>query len=138
MGKTAKITINKFLGGAKLCQLEYLIVDDAAFMRMMIKEILTKNGYEVVGEASDGFQAIEKYKEVQPDLVTMDITMPEMDGITALKEIRKIDPNAKIIMCSAMGQQAMVIDAIQAGAKDFIVKPFQPERVLEAINKTLS
>lgn len=115
-----------------------LIVDDAAFMRMMIKEILTKNGYEVVGEASDGYQAIEKYKEVQPDLVTMDITMPEMDGITALKEIRKIDPNAKVIMCSAMGQQAMVIDAIQAGAKDFIVKPFQPERVLEAINKTMS
>lgn len=114
-----------------------LIVDDAAFMRMMIKEILTKNGYEVVGEASDGYQAIEKYKEVQPDLVTMDITMPEMDGITALKEIRKIDPNAKVIMCSAMGQQAMVIDAIQAGAKDFIVKPFQPERVLEAIHKTL-
>ena len=115
-----------------------LIVDDAAFMRMMIKEILTKNGFEVVGEANDGFQAVEKYKELQPDLVTMDITMPEMDGITALKEIRKIDPNAKIIMCSAMGQQAMVIDAIQAGAKDFIVKPFQPERVLEAINKTLS
>lgn len=115
-----------------------LIVDDAAFMRMMIKEILTKNGFEVVGEANDGFQAIEKYKELQPDLVTMDITMPEMDGITSLKEIKKIDANAKIIMCSAMGQQAMVIDAIQAGAKDFIVKPFQAERVLEAINKTLS
>lgn len=94
-----------------------LIVDDAAFMRMMIKDILTKNGYEVVGEAADGLQAVEKYKELQPDLVTMDITMPEMDGITALKEIKKIDPNAKVIMCSAMGQQAMVIDAIQAGAK---------------------
>ena len=115
-----------------------LIVDDAAFMRMMIKDILTKNGYEVVGEAADGHQAVEKYKEVQPDLVTMDITMPEMDGITALKEIKKINPNAKIIMCSAMGQQAMVIDAIQAGAKDFIVKPFQADRVLEAISKTLS
>lgn len=114
-----------------------LIVDDAAFMRMMIKDILTKNGFEVVGEAADGVQAIEKYKEVSPDLVTMDITMPEMDGITALKEIKKIDPNAKIIMCSAMGQQAMVIDAIQAGAKDFIVKPFQADRVLEAIKKTL-
>ena len=115
-----------------------LVVDDAAFMRMMIKDILTKNGYEVVGEAADGAQAVEKYKEVQPDLVTMDITMPEMDGITALKEIKKINPNAKIIMCSAMGQQAMVIDAIQAGAKDFIVKPFQADRVLEAIAKTLS
>jgi two-component system chemotaxis response regulator CheY len=115
-----------------------LIVDDAAFMRMMIKEILSKNGYSVVGEASDGAQAVEKYKELGPDLVTMDITMPEMDGITALKEIKKMDPNARVIMCSAMGQQAMVIDAIQAGAKDFIVKPFQADRVLEAIKKTLS
>ncbi|TFE24418.1 response regulator [Cohnella luojiensis] len=114
-----------------------LIVDDAAFMRMMIRDILTKNGYEVVGEAQDGSQAIEKYKELNPDLITMDITMPEMDGITALKEIRKLDTNAKVIMCSAMGQQAMVIDAIQAGAKDFIVKPFQADRVIEAIKKTL-
>ncbi|MCS7461885.1 response regulator [Paenibacillus doosanensis] len=114
-----------------------LIVDDAAFMRMMIRDILTKNGYEVVGEANDGAQAIEKFKEVRPDLITMDITMPEMDGIAALKEIKKIDPNAKVIMCSAMGQQAMVIDAIQAGAKDFIVKPFQADRVIEAIKKTL-
>ncbi|MEC0091396.1 response regulator [Paenibacillus macquariensis] len=114
-----------------------LIVDDAAFMRMMIRDILTKNGFEVVGEAQDGAQAIEKFKEVRPDLITMDITMPEMDGITALKEIKKIDPSAKVIMCSAMGQQAMVIDAIQAGAKDFIVKPFQSDRVVEAINKTL-
>jgi len=114
-----------------------LVVDDAAFMRMMIKDILTKNGYEVVGEASDGAQAIEKFKESNPDLITMDITMPEMDGITALKEIKKLDPGAKVIMCSAMGQQAMVIDAIQAGAKDFIVKPFQADRVIEAIKKTL-
>ncbi|KGP73998.1 response regulator [Pontibacillus yanchengensis] len=114
-----------------------LIVDDAAFMRMMIKDILTKNGFEVVGEAQDGNQAIEKYKELNPDLITMDITMPEMDGITALKEIKGMDPNVKIIMCSAMGQQAMVIDAIQAGAKDFIVKPFQADRVLEAIKKAL-
>lgn len=114
-----------------------LVVDDAAFMRMMIKDILTKNGYEVVGEANDGLQAIEKYKELQPDLVTMDITMPEMDGIAALKQIKQIDSSAKVIMCSAMGQQAMVIDAIQAGAKDFIVKPFQADRVLEAIRKTL-
>ncbi|WP_256761362.1 response regulator [Cohnella sp. WQ 127256] len=114
-----------------------LIVDDAAFMRMMIRDILTKNGYEVVGEAQDGAQAIEKYKELNPDLITMDITMPEMDGITALKEIRKLDTNVKVIMCSAMGQQAMVIDAIQAGAKDFIVKPFQADRVIEAIKKTM-
>lgn len=115
-----------------------LIVDDAAFMRMMIKDILGKNGFEVVGEAQDGAQAIEKYKELEPDLVTMDITMPEMDGITALKEIKKINSEAIIIMCSAMGQQAMVIDAIQAGAKDFIVKPFQADRVLEAIQKAIS
>jgi two-component system, chemotaxis family, chemotaxis protein CheY len=115
-----------------------LIVDDAAFMRMMIKDILTKNGFEVVGEAADGAQAVEKYKEVQPDLVTMDITMPEKDGIAALKDIKAMDPAAKIIMCSAMGQQAMVIDAIQAGAKDFIVKPFQADRVIEAIQKALS
>lgn len=115
-----------------------LIVDDAAFMRMMIKDILTKNGFEVVGEAADGNQAVEKYKELSPDLVTMDITMPEKDGIAALKEIKSLDANAKIIMCSAMGQQAMVIDAIQAGAKDFIVKPFQADRVIEAIQKALS
>jgi two-component system chemotaxis response regulator CheY len=115
-----------------------LVVDDAAFMRMMIKDILIKNNFEVVGEASDGFEAVEKYKELRPDLVTLDITMPELDGIGALKEIKKIDPAARVIMCSAMGQQAMVIDAIQAGAKDFIVKPFQQDRVLEAINKHLN
>ncbi|MCM3713205.1 response regulator [Halalkalibacter oceani] len=114
-----------------------LIVDDAAFMRMMIKDILTKNGFDVVGEANDGAQAVEKYQELSPELVTMDITMPEKDGITALKEIKSFDPEAKVIMCSAMGQQAMVIDAIQAGAKDFIVKPFQADRVLEAIKKTI-
>lgn len=114
-----------------------LIVDDAAFMRMMIKDILIKNNFEVVGEASDGVQAVEKYMELLPDLVTMDITMPEMDGITALKQIKENDPSAKVIMCSAMGQQAMVIDAIQAGAKDFIVKPFQADRVVEAIQKAL-
>ena len=115
-----------------------LVVDDAAFMRMMIKDILRKGGYDVVGEAEDGSRAIEKFKELHPDLVTMDITMPDMDGISAVKEIRKIDPNALIIMCSAMGQQAMVIDAIQAGAKDFVVKPFQPDRVLEAVRKVLA
>jgi len=115
-----------------------LVVDDAAFMRMMIKDILTKNGYIVVGEADNGLNAIDKYEELQPDLVTMDITMPEMDGITAVKEIRKRNPNARIIMCSTMGQQAMVIDAIQAGARDFVVKPFQPDRVLEAVAKAVS
>ncbi|GAB3067279.1 response regulator [Virgibacillus ainsalahensis] len=115
-----------------------LIVDDAAFMRMMIKDILTKNGYIVAGEAQDGAEAVEKYKELTPDLVTMDITMPEVDGITALKQIRELNAEAKIIMCSAMGQQAMVIEAIQAGAKDFIVKPFQSDRVIEAIQKALS
>lgn len=114
-----------------------LIVDDAAFMRMMIKDILTKNNFEVVGEAADGLQAIDKYMELKPDLVTMDITMPEMDGITALKAIKEKDPTAKIIMCSAMGQQVMVIDAISAGANDFIVKPFQADRVVEAIEKAL-
>ena len=106
-------------------------------MRMMVKDILTKNGYEVVGEAENGTKALEKYQELKPDLITMDITMPEMDGISAVKEIKKVDPNAKIVMCSAMGQQAMVIEAIQAGARDFIVKPFQPDRVLEAVRKAV-
>ncbi len=114
-----------------------LICDDAAFMRMMIKDILTKNGYEIAGEAENGAKAVEKYKEVKPDLVMMDITMPEMDGIEALKRIRELDNTSNIIMCSAMGQQAMVIDAIKAGAKDFIVKPFDKDRVLEAVKKVV-
>jgi len=114
-----------------------LICDDAAFMRMMIKDILTKNGYTIAGEAENGLKAIEKYNETKPDLVLMDITMPEMDGINALKKIKAVDANANIIMCSAMGQQAMVIEAIQSGAKDFIVKPFQAERVLEAVKKVV-
>lgn len=114
-----------------------LIVDDAAFMRMMIKDILTKNGYEVAGEADNGLKAVDKYKELTPDLVLMDITMPEMNGIDAVKNIKAIDPGAKIVMCSAMGQQAMVIESIQAGARDFIVKPFQADRVLEAVRKVL-
>ncbi|MCI9220477.1 MAG: response regulator [Lachnospiraceae bacterium] len=114
-----------------------LICDDAAFMRMMIKNVLTKGGYNVVGEAENGAKAVEKYKELSPDLVLMDITMPEMDGIQALKEIKKIDGGAKVIMCSAMGQQAMVVESIQAGAKDFIVKPFQEDRVLEAVKKVI-
>ncbi len=114
-----------------------LICDDAAFMRMMIKDILTKNGYNVAGEAENGLKAVEKYNELKPDLVLMDITMPEMDGIQALKTIKSGDPSAMVIMCSAMGQQAMVIESIQAGAKDFIVKPFQPDRVLEAVKKVV-
>jgi two-component system chemotaxis response regulator CheY len=123
-------------GGFKVASV--LIVDDAAFMRMLLKDILSKNGYQILGEAPNGFKAIEMYKSEKPDIVTMDITMPEMDGIQALKEIRAFDPTAKIIMCSAMGQQTMVMEAIKAGARDFIVKPFQAERVLEAIKKVLS
>lgn len=114
-----------------------LVVDDAAFMRMMIKDILTKNGYEVAGEAENGAIAVSKYSELKPDLVLMDITMPEKDGIQALKDIKASDAGAKVIMCSAMGQQAMVIEAIQSGAKDFIVKPFQADRVLEAVKKVV-
>lgn len=112
-----------------------LITDDAAFMRMILKDTLTKAGYEIAGEAANGQEAVEKYKELSPDFVTMDITMPVMDGIQAIKEIKETDADAKIIVCSAMGQQAMVIEAIQAGAKDFIVKPFQSNRVIEAIQK---
>ena len=115
-----------------------LIVDDASFMRMMLKDILTKNSHEVVGEAGNGQEAADRYKELSPDLVTMDITMPEVDGIVGLKQIKEYDPDAKVLMCSAMGQQAMVIESIQGGAKDFIVKPFQAERVLEAVNKALA
>ena len=114
-----------------------LICDDAAFMRMMIKDILTKNGYNIAGEAENGQKAVEKYAELKPDLVLMDITMPEMDGIEALKRIKAADPSESVIMCSAMGQQAMVIESIQSGAKDFIVKPFQADRVIEAVQKVV-
>jgi two-component system chemotaxis response regulator CheY len=103
----------------------------------MIKDILKKNGFEVCGEAEDGGQAVERFKELRPDIVTMDITMPKIDGIKAVREIKKLDPGAKVVMCSAMGQQAMVVDAIQAGAIDFIVKPFQHDRVVEALRKAL-
>ena len=112
-----------------------MIVDDAIFMRMKLKDILEKNGYEVVAEAQNGADAIEKFRAERPDIVTMDITMPEMDGIEALKGIKRIDPSAKVIMCSAMGQQAMVMEAIQSGALDFIVKPFETERVIDSIQK---
>jgi two-component system chemotaxis response regulator CheY len=114
-----------------------LVVDDAAFMRMMLKDILVKGGHVVVGEAANGIEAIDMYRKLSPEIVTMDITMPEMEGIEALKHIKKEHPGARIIMCSAMGQQGMVIQAIQEGAKDFIVKPFQADRVLESINKVL-
>lgn len=114
-----------------------LVCDDAIFMRTMISDILSGAGYEVVGEAESGVQAIERYKELRPDLVTMDIVMPDMGGIEAVREIIKADPDAKILMCSAMGQQALVVEAIQAGAKDFVVKPFQPSRVLEAVQRVL-
>ena len=115
-----------------------LIVDDAAFMRINLKNILKKAGYDVVGEAENGAKAVAKYDELEPDLVTMDITMPEMDGLEAVKEIMKSDSGAKVIMCSAMGQQSMVVEAIEAGAKDFIVKPFKDDRVIEAIEKALN
>jgi two-component system chemotaxis response regulator CheY len=114
-----------------------LVCDDAIFMRTMISDILSGAGYEVVGEAETGVQAIERYKALRPDLVTMDIVMPDMGGIEAVREIVKGDADAKILMCSAMGQQALVVEAIQAGAKDFVVKPFQPSRVLEAVQRVL-
>jgi len=114
-----------------------LICDDAVFMRTMISDILEESGYEIVGQAETGVQAIERYKSLRPDLVTMDIVMPDMGGIDAVREITTFDANAKILMCSAMGQQALVVEAIQAGAKDFVVKPFQPSRVLEAVQRVL-
>ena len=114
-----------------------LVTDDAAFMRMQLKNIFTSLGHEVVGEAENGQVAIDLYQELKPDLVTMDITMPEMTGVEAVKEIKKIDSDALIIMCSAMGQQQMVLEAIQAGATDFIVKPFDQERIEEALDKSL-
>lgn len=113
-----------------------LVVDDAAFMRMMIRDILAKEGY-VIHEAVNGRDAIEKFEEVLPDLVTMDITMPELDGISALKAIRAAHPSARVLMVSAMGQQRMIVEALEAGAMDFLVKPFQPTKVLETVKKCL-
>jgi len=115
-----------------------LITDDTAFMRMTLRNVIQKNGFTVVGEAADGEEAVNKYKELRPDLVTMNITMPKMDGITAIKEIVKFDPNARIIVCSAMGQKPMVIEALNAGARDFLVKPFDAQRVVEALHKASS
>ncbi len=115
-----------------------LVCDDAIFMRTMIGDILSQAGFEVVGEAETGVQAVERFRQLKPDLVTMDIVMPDMGGIDAVREIVKEDPNARILMCSAMGQQALVVEAIQAGARDFVVKPFQPSRVLEAVERVLA
>jgi len=111
-----------------------LVVDDAAFMRMRCSKLLTQNGYKVV-EAENGAQAVRMYQQYRPDAVLLDITMPEMDGLTALKEIRKIDPNAKVAMVTAMGQQSIVMEALKAGARDFVLKPFQTERVLGTVKK---
>ncbi|HHU29399.1 MAG: response regulator [Bacillota bacterium] len=115
-----------------------LITDDTAFMRLTLKNILEKNNFTIVGEAENGQVAVEKYKELQPDLTIMDITMPVMDGIAAIKKIKALDPDAKIIVCSAMGQKALVIEALNAGAVDFVVKPFQADRILQAVEKVLS
>lgn len=123
-------------GGPTMARI--LIVDDAKFMRMTLTNILLKANHEIVGEGENGRQAIELFKECQPDLVTMDITMPEMGGLEAVREIKKDYPDAKIVMCSAMGQQKMVVEAIEAGAKDFIVKPFDELRVTDAINRVLN
>ena len=114
-----------------------LVVDDAAFMRMMVKDTLSKNGYTDLYEAADGVQAVDTFNEVKPDLVIMDITMPNMDGLEALRTIMGSNPTAKVVMCSAMGQEAMVIDAIKSGAKDFIVKPFKPERIITTVEQLL-
>ncbi|MFZ2538303.1 MAG: response regulator [Oscillospiraceae bacterium] len=114
-----------------------MIVDDAAFMRMTIKNCLTKAGYDSIIEASDGLIAVETYQAEKPDLVILDITMPNMDGIQALEAIKKIDPSAKIVMCSAMGQEAMVVEAIKLGASDFVVKPFKPDRILDTVSRIL-
>ena len=109
-----------------------MVVDDAAFMRMRCSKLLTENNYEVI-EAEDGLEAIEKYEKFRPDAVLMDITMPKLDGLGALKEIKRLDSNAKIAMVTAMGQQTIVIEALKVGAKDFVVKPFQPDRILAAV-----
>ena len=114
-----------------------LVVDDATFMRLMLRNILIKDGLDVVEQAQNCVEAVDKYKELKPNLVTLDITMPEKDGIAALREIKQYDNNAKVLMCSAMGQQALIIESIQNGAKDFIVKPFDEQRVLNSIHKII-
>ena len=115
-----------------------LIVDDAAFMRKMLGDVLAKGGHEVIGEGANGTEAITQYQALRPDIMTLDITMPEKDGLAALREILTLEPGAKIVMCSALGQESKVLEAIKSGAKDFVVKPFQPDRVLDAIGKALA
>ena len=114
-----------------------LVVDDAAFMRKMVSDALTKGGHEVVGEAGNGIEAISQYQALKPEVTTLDITMPEKDGLAALKEIIALDPAARVIMCSALGQESKVLESIKAGARDFVVKPFQADRVIEAVGKAL-
>ena len=115
-----------------------LVVDDAAFMRKMVSDALTKGGHEVVGEAGNGVEAISQFQALKPDLTTLDITMPEKDGLAALADIMAADPTAKVVMCSALGQESKVLEAIKLGAKDFVVKPFQPDRVIDAVGKALA
>ena len=115
-----------------------LVVDDAAFMRKMVGDALVEGGHEVVGEASNGVEAVARFQELKPDLMTLDITMPEKDGLTALADIMGTDPSARVVMCSALGQESKVLEAIKLGAKDFVVKPFQPDRVIEAVGKALA
>ena len=117
--------------------IDILIVDDLAFIKLVLKDLIVEAGFRVVGEGSNGEEAIELYQDTRPDVVLLDITMPKMDGLTALKQILALDPDAKIIMVSALGQQKLILQAIEMGAKDFIVKPFQPERVISSIKKTL-
>jgi two-component system chemotaxis response regulator CheY len=114
-----------------------LVVDDAAFMRKMVTDALSGGGHEIVGEAANGAEAVARFQELRPDVMTLDITMPEKDGLTALKEIIAVDPGAKVVMCSALGQESKVLESIKLGAKDFVVKPFQADRVLSAIEKAL-
>ena len=115
-----------------------LVVDDAAFMRKLVSDVLVKGGHEVVGEAGDGSEAVTRFQELRPEVTTLDITMPEKDGLTALREIIELDPSARVVMCSALGQESKVLESIKAGAKDFVVKPFQADRVLEAVGKALA
>jgi two-component system, chemotaxis family, chemotaxis protein CheY len=115
-----------------------LVVDDAAFMRKVVSDALTKGGHEVVGEAGTGVEAITRFQELRPEVTTLDITMPEMDGLSALREIMGLDPAARVVMCSALGQESKVLESIRLGAKDFVVKPFQAERVLDAVGKALA
>ncbi len=115
-----------------------LVVDDAAFMRKMVSDALAKGGHEVVGEAANGVEAVQSFQSLRPDITTLDITMPEKDGLTALKEIMALDPTARVVMCSALGQESKVLEAVKSGAKDFVVKPFQPDRVIDAVGKALA